>query len=45
MAKRFRRTKIEEVRKSEGFLVRDRLLFMWEGGGGDFFCFSMKEKT
>ena len=24
--------------------VRDRSLFMW-GGGGDFFCFSMKEKT
>ena len=25
-------------------LLGDRSLFMW-GGGGDFFCFSMKEKT
>ena len=23
--------------------LRDRSLFMW-GGGGDFFCFSVKEK-
>ena len=35
---------IVSVKMQAKCVVRDRSLFMW-GGGGDFFCFSMKEKT